>query len=554
MFSSHRRSSLICLAWSAIALASPTSTSLEVRVEAPIVDLGYAQYQGTYNATDNLTSFLGIRYAAPPTGALRWMPPQVPAYVAGVQQADTNPDMCYQTNYGGNNTAPVPPYGLTGTTGPLRKRADATPAASEDCLYLNVFTPGATLPAEPTTTDGLPVLVWIHGGGYEAGYAAEFPGNDLLIDSDNQMVVVVMQYRLGVFGFLSSNEIKAGGAVNAGLLDQTYALQWVQENIGKFGGNAAHVTIWGESAGAGSVLQHMVANGGNTQPPLFNYAITSSTFLPSQYYYNDRVPELLYSEVLNYTGCTTAADTLFCLREADVTTLQTANYNLASSSAFYGTYVFVPVVDGEFIQERPSVTIAGGKLNGDLYFAVGNSHEGNIFVNQTEAYMPAEYVANLFPDMTQEQVEQAAYLYSDMGTPIEQANWIMGDSIFVCPTYYLLAAYPGRSWKGLFAIPPGYHGNDVIYYFNGTAPPYNNPTFINAFAQSFMSVAMYGNVNQKYDPTNITPYWEEYSAGNFEMLFNETESGAPLVAPFTTDPGLIERCAFWRGVTANTAQ
>jgi len=374
-----------------------------------------------------------------------------------------------------------------------------------------------------------------------------------MIDSHNQMVVVVIQYRLGLFGFLAGNEVKAGGATNAGMLDQQFALQWVQENIGSFGGNAEQVTIWGQSAGAGSVLQHMVAHGGNTQPPLFKYAITSSTFLPSQYNYNDTIPQLIYNDALNYTGCTTASDTLACLRAADVSTLQTANTNLASS-VFYGSYVFVPVVDGEFITERPSVTIAGGKLNGELYMAVGNTHEGNDFVNQNETLTPVDYAAQLFPDLTQAQAEEIALLYSELGTPVEQANYIMGDSIFVCPTYYLLAAYPGKSWKGLFAIPPGLHGDDVIYYFNSTTPPYDNPAFIDAFVQSFMSFSMYGDVNQKFDPTNITPYWYEYEYGYTEMLFNETESGAPIVTPITTDPSLIQRCAYWSTITNNTAQ
>ncbi|KAH7903515.1 Carboxylesterase family-domain-containing protein, partial [Hygrophoropsis aurantiaca] len=251
-----------------------------IAVSAPIVDLGYAQYQGALDTTTNITSFLSIRYAAPPLGDLRFQAPQPPLTAAGVQQATMNPDSCYQTGFGASNTAPVSIYGFN-------KRQSTTPTSSEDCLYLNVFVPGE-MPAEPAAPGtGLPVLVWIHGGGYVAGYAEEFDGADLVADSHNGVVTVVMQYRLGAFGFLSGNEVKASGALNAGLLDQTFALQWVQDHIALFGGDASHVTIWGESAGAGSVLQHIVANGGNTQPPLFSGAITSSTFLPSQYYYND---------------------------------------------------------------------------------------------------------------------------------------------------------------------------------------------------------------------------------------------------------------------------
>ncbi|KAH7906561.1 Alpha/Beta hydrolase protein [Hygrophoropsis aurantiaca] len=512
----------------------------------PTVDLGYAQYQGTLDSVTNITSFLSISYAAPPTGNLRFQAPQPPLTVSGIQQATANPNSCYQAGFGEANYSPVSIYGYN-------KRQSTTPESSEDCLYLNVFVPGE-IPFEPITPDtGLPVLVWIHGGGYVAGYAEEFDGADLILDSHNGAVVVIIQYRLGAFGFLAGTEMKESGALNAGLLDQRYALEWVQEHISLFGGDPSHVTIWGESAGAGSVLQHIVANGGNTQPPLFSGAITSSTFLPSQYNYSDRIPQLMYDEVASMAGCSSNDDTFTCLQEVDASVLQNANYNL-SATGFYGSYVFVPVVDGTFIVERPSVTLARGQVNGDILLTVGNSNEGNNFVNANETLNITDYVAQLFPDMTPLQVQEAAYVYQSYGTALEQAITVMGDSIFVCPTYYLLQAFQGRSWKGIFAIPPGYHGNDVAYYFNNPAPPYNNTEFINAFSQSFMSFAMSYDVNAKFDPTNITPYWDEYYIGETEMLFNRTEDYVPSVLPVKTDPALVDRCAFWQTVTQLTAQ
>ncbi|KAG8212819.1 Carboxylesterase [Butyriboletus roseoflavus] len=170
-------------------------------VTAPIVDLGYAQYQGYFDAQTNITGFLSVRYAALSVGNLRFQAPQPPVDESGVQPATQDPNMCYQTGFGENMTVLVSPYGYN-------KRQSTIPASSEDCLFLNVFVPGA-MPTEPLTIGGLPVLVWIHGGGYEAGYAAEYNGADLLADSLNTMVVVVIQYRLGAFGFLSGNEIKA---------------------------------------------------------------------------------------------------------------------------------------------------------------------------------------------------------------------------------------------------------------------------------------------------------------------------------------------------------
>ncbi|KAG2130975.1 Alpha/Beta hydrolase protein [Suillus bovinus] len=440
------------LAVSQVLLALEGLSSPAATVSASIVNLGYAQYQGSVDTATNITSFLGIRYAAPPVGDLRWAAPQPPPTVSGVQQATTQPNDCNQAVMGDSLTNPLESTSM--------KKRDVS--QSEDCLFLNVYIPGNEVVATPE--GGLPVVVWIHGGGYIEGASSSYNGTDLIIDSNYGVITVLIQYRLGLFGFLPGEAVKEGGALNAGLLDQNYAFQWVQAHISDFGGNPMEVTIWGESAGAGSVLQHIVAHGGNTQPPLFKTAMTSSTFLPSQYNYNDRIPELLYSEVVNGTNCTSSLDTLSCLRAADVDTLQTLNYNI-NINGFFGTFVFVPVVDGTFILERPTVTIRKGRLNGNYLLAMTNSHEGNYFVNQSMTLDVADYVKTLFPNFGSTQVAGAVMVYQNYGSNVNQANLVMGESIFVCPTYYLLSAFGERVWKGEFAIPPGLHGYDVPYYF-----------------------------------------------------------------------------------------
>ncbi|KIJ61014.1 hypothetical protein HYDPIDRAFT_116533 [Hydnomerulius pinastri MD-312] len=525
--------SLLCLS----ALGSPVTSA----ASAPTVDLGYAQYQGAVDTTTNTTSFLGIRYASPPIDDLRWAAPQPPPTLSGVQQATEQPNECYQAPTGNASTNPF-------ITSSIGKRAVSE---SEDCLFLNVYTPGDTV--TDAASGGLPVVVWIHGGGYIAGAASSFNGADLIMDSDHGVIVVLIQYRLGLFGFLSGEAVKESGALNAGLLDQNYALQWVQSQISTFGGDPSKVTIWGESAGAGSVLQHLVAHGGNTQPPLFRAAMTSSTFLPSQYNYNDRIPELLYSEVVAGTECGSSSDTLSCLRTADVNTLQTLNYNL-NLAGYFGTFVFVPVVDGTFIVERPTVTITKGRLNGEMLLSVTNAHEGNIFVDQSITTDISDYVSTVFPDVQPWQAALATPLYRGLGTNVEQANYAMGESIFVCPTYYLLEAFGGKAWKGEFAIPPALHGNDVAYYFTSNGPAYDNSEFITAFSNGFMATAMSMNPNDKYNSSDITPAWNSWAVGHTEMMFNETEAGAPNVYAYSTDDALLERCLYWLSLSAYTAQ
>ncbi|KAF8801550.1 alpha/beta-hydrolase [Phlegmacium glaucopus] len=186
------------------------------------------------------------------------------------------------------------------------------PGSSEDCLFLKLVSTFLEM-WEKTRTFRLlsGYLVYLQletsnlifvRGGYVVGNASLYNGNDLLREAGGGVVAVFIQYRLGVFGFLPGEKVKESGALNAGLLDQQVALQWVRKYISKFGGDPDLVTIWGESAGAGSVLQHVIANDGNTRPPLFRAAITSSTFLPSQYHYNDPISEALYDEVVNQTN------------------------------------------------------------------------------------------------------------------------------------------------------------------------------------------------------------------------------------------------------------
>ncbi|KAJ7664715.1 alpha beta-hydrolase [Mycena rosella] len=508
---------------------------------APIVDLGYARYRGTVSAI-NVTHFLGIRYAAAPLGDLRFRAPQPPATVPGVQDATTEPNECFQTSKG------------LSPTNPLETR-QAPPGinSTEDCLFLNVYFPSD---AAGTPVENLPVLVYIHGGGYLAGQASASNGEDIINQSNRGLVVVIIQYRLGVFGFLPGEEVKKNGALNAGLLDQDFALRWTNTHIAKFGGDPSRVTIWGQSAGAGSVLQHVVANGGRTEPQLFRAAMTSSTFLPAQYHYNDRIPELSFSKVVAQSGCASAADMMACLRAADADVLQAANIQI-NNGAFFGTYTLVPVVDGEFITQRPTLSLLEGKVNGGALLSVTNTFEGTKFVDQStgDTANATQYALELFPAFGSTQADQVGALYVGLGTSLFQETALMGESIFICPTYLLLHAFGGRAFKAEFAIPPGEHADDVPYYWpSTTTPPFKNAVFIDAFAQIFTSFALWLDPNKKVDPTTITPPWKRWDLEHTEMLFNKTEDGVPVVQPLRTSDALLERCQFWASEGGLTAQ
>ncbi|KAF8628592.1 hypothetical protein AX15_003815 [Amanita polypyramis BW_CC] len=524
----------------------------ETKSSALIVDLGYAKYAGVVNATSHNTYFLGIRYADPPTGNLRWRAPQPPTPIPGIELADTQPLACY--NFPGFGLAPTSPFrsGTFQTSGAFhvqRSSSDALPS-SEDCLFLNVFTP------ETDPSELLPVLVFIHGGGYQAGSTAEYNGDNLVELSGKRMVVVTIQYRLGVFGFLPGGAVKEGGDLNVGLLDQHFALQWVQEHIGKFGGDPRKVTIWGSSAGAGSVLQHVIAHNGNTQPPLFRGVIVGSLFLPSQYKYDDPISEALYDEVVSQTGCSSSSNSLECLRNTDVTRLQNANTKVGTS-VFYGTHVFVPVVDGTFITQRPTLALRAGKVNGKMLLGLTVSREGNILVNQSTADI-TNYIAQLFPLFGGSEIEAVVREYSGLGSPADQANSIMTDATFLCPTYYMMRAFPGRAFKSEYAVSPAYHGMDEAYYFpstGGRSDPsfFHNEAFIDAFGQVITDFTLSLNPNIKMDPTNIMPRWDRWR-GRFEMLFDKTEADAPLIKQLVSSAALLKRCRLWESLGALSSQ
>jgi para-nitrobenzyl esterase len=197
----------------------------------PIVETRYGKLEG-FHAGEQIV-FKGIPFAAPPVGARRWLPPEPPQPWAGVRRA---------TEF----SCAAPQVSRQLETLPLL-RIDQE--QSEDCLYLNVWTPGLDDACRP-------VMVWIHGGGFTIGTGAQLMADEMALVDRGDVVLVSINYRLGALGFLNLNEVTRGAIPatgNEGLLDQVAALRWVRENIAAFGGDPENVTIFGESAGGMSV-------------------------------------------------------------------------------------------------------------------------------------------------------------------------------------------------------------------------------------------------------------------------------------------------------------
>ncbi|KIY62199.1 alpha/beta-hydrolase [Cylindrobasidium torrendii FP15055 ss-10] len=409
---------------------------LPSNAEHPVVDLGYATYRGEY-VYGRYTRFLGLRYAAPPLGSLRWRSPAPPPVLSGIQQATSPPAQCPQGMLGTRRVNPF--IEASHSILPHARRTPVNGDTSEDCLLLNVYAP------LDFAGKALPVIVFIHGGGYLGG-RGDASGQDLLEESDDGVVVVAIQYRLGIFGFLAGQAIKDSGALNAGLLDQQAALQWVQTHISQFGGDPARVTLWGQSAGAGSVLQQVIANDGKTSPPLFKRSIASSAYMPSQYLYNDPIPEFWYRKVVESAGCSSASDTLSCLRHRPTHELQRVNAEM-TGLAMEGTANFVPVVDGSFIKNSPVNALSQGKTNGDAMLVTTLTNEALQFVPPDPRRTIEDYVRGMYPHLSDKNVQEAVQLYSSFGGQYRGTVAVVNESIFLCAAYHLLKAFSGRAWK-----------------------------------------------------------------------------------------------------------
>ncbi|KAF8606945.1 alpha beta-hydrolase [Ceratobasidium sp. AG-I] len=495
-------------------------TSAAINSTGPIVKLPYARYQGIHNASTGLDVFLGVKYAKAPVGNLRWRAPKTPSLSNGIIQATSQPAKCFQLDIlgGGNDTTP------------------GVPDPSEDCLFLNVFAP-------PLTQKKLPVLVWIHGGGYYAGYAAQYDPTAMIQASNNSFVAVIIQYRLGMFGFLPGAEVKKNGILNAGLLDVQFALKWTQQNIHLFGGDSSRVTIWGESAGAGAVLMQVVANGGKTKPALFKRAIASSSYVPPTYSYNALQSELKYATFVNSAGCTNSTNTLACLRSLDYSQLARA-----------ATLLPFPVVDGTFLTQRPELLMARKQVNGSVYRH--NVDEGFILVNQNPNSTVASYLKSQLPTLSEQNITMITNAYgvftgnnatTEANTHRQQVI-IYGEAIFVCPRY-----------QGLFAVLPSYHSEDVGVYFPGIGAYPPAQPFSLSLTQSFMgalvSFIVTGSPNNNPTNATINPHWPTFNPQKPQgMNFNVTDSGIADPKFEVIDAGLLSRCDLWRSLAPYTPQ
>jgi para-nitrobenzyl esterase len=527
----------------AAAWAAPASAEPVVAISPDGI------YEGKLDTTGAVREFLGVRYAQPVTGNLRFKPP-VPVAPSFIPQN--------ATQFANHCPQAATPFGNASTT--------------EDCLFLNVYAPNGF-------DIGLPVMVWIHGGALVVGESNDYNASKLV---QRGVIVVTINYRLGALGFLADPALTAESPFhisgNYGIEDQQVALQWVRRNIIGFGGDPNRVTIFGESAGGLSTFTNLVSP---TAAGLFQRAIVESGA------YMQTLPTLAQTETAgttfaNAVGCTqsTPAAVAACLRALPVATIL-ANQALTFPAGSLGP---APNVDGKVLTQSIGTALASGQFNRVPLINGTNHSEWDLFVAEdfdltaagpvkAATYVPAIQATLGVP------AANAAFIATLYPVPVPFPSFDQGvgglgtDAIFACPAHFadeLTAPFvptyayefndpnPPQNFLPPVSFPYGAsHASEIQYIF-----PQANPS---GFGLDLPQTPL--TANQELLSDHMVGYWTDFAKhGNpnglglsgrpLWPLFNRTQQQMQSFVPPTpsteTNFATVHQCAFWDAATGRT--
>ncbi|KAF9465706.1 alpha/beta-hydrolase [Collybia nuda] len=527
----------LCLSLSsAVTCSKSTASGRSLLAGPPTVTLDYGTFVG-FQDSAGITQYRGVRFADAPIGDLRW---QAPVFPPSQRLGRVN-----ATQFGKACIAATQTSVTTGT--------------SEDCLFGNVYIPASHQPGT-----NLPVLVWFHGGGFQGGDSHSATPNPIL-QSNRSVIFVSFEYRLGQFGFLGGAQIKENGALNAGLLDQRAALRWVQRYICHFGGDSKRVTIWGQSAGAGSTMFQLLGNGGNTGG-LFRAAMGDSpslSYLPS---FTDFYVQDIFMQFSGLAGCNPSGeiDVMSCLRSADSNTLALAGSHTIGARAST-LFTFAPIIDGTFLAERPVEAFRNGRFAHVPVLFGSNADEGahwsaslrdgsanTSMPNATETTV-FNFIKGQFATFTRPSFDKAVsdfYPLSDYnGSFSLQGQQMYGEMRYICTAALITGAVGG---EGLGAYHYHYenphlgsfHGDELAAFFPGSTAANADDKLLFAAMDDFWTSFV---VSEK-------PTAENGPAASWTSVL--TTDGSPhiqlqpqnIVSEKITD-ALSARCAFWHSLT-----
>ncbi|KAH9906015.1 carboxylesterase [Xylariomycetidae sp. FL2044] len=440
--------------------------------DRPTVDLGYEVHQGTLNETADYYAFTNIPYAEQPVGDLRFQKPvsinrtgsEVNDGADEVKCPQAYPRWLVEIYAGSTDEAAVAAMADT-----LLNQTGQT----ESCLALDVYVPTGIFNAGAVAQ--APVLVYIHGGGFTEGWKTA-DGNPVALLSrsrvggDSGAIVVAINYRLGLFGWLAGDDITP----NLGLHDQRMALEWVQQYIGRFGGSADRVTVMGESAGASSIVHHITAYGGAVDAP-FQSAIP----LSPAFQFNIDL-DAAYERTLQVASAQSnvSIGSAASLTDLDFDVLSSINQAVVyPASVGFFNYGVGP--DGSYVPEIPQILLRQGRFNAGINMLISHTSNESIPFSDTSISTAADVLAKVRSSFPEASNATLATLLTDIYPDVLDGRYpwtssfgraaqIATDSSFSCMTNYLATAFLGagaNTHNYVFAYPPAYHAGDLSYVF-----------------------------------------------------------------------------------------
>ena len=483
--------SMVLLIWVFPLIVSCTTKS---KILDPVVQTQSGLVQGVANASATVTSFKGIPYAAPPVGDLRWKEPQPPLSWEGIRDASEFCASCIQEKQGSRL--------------PWTEEFMVQNDISEDCLFLNIWTPART------AEDKLAVLVYIHGGGFVEGSGAidTYDGDAL---ARKGIIVVTINYRLGALGFLAhpdlTSESSHHASGNYGLLDQVAALKWIQNNIAAFGGNPGRVTIAGQSAGAMSV-QALTAS--PLAKGLFHGAITQSG---TSYSRSGSSTSLADAEARGKDfAASKGASSIADLRAMPA--LEVIRNKPGQPYFRFGT-----VVDGYVLTGNYMDIFAEGKQNDTPFMTGMNRDESRYSGEKSDAYYDL-YLAAAGGDSALAETTAAheisrlnAWLWLEYRAKTSRTDGYI---------YYFTRGIPWPEHPEFGA----FHTGDVPYFFNNLSKLDRPWTAVDTLVADVMS-SFWVNFVRTGDPNGDgLPVWSAFDPGKKEVMELGEEMGMIPVA------------------------
>lgn len=534
-------------------------------ISKPVIQMNDQIIMGKY--INDLEVFLGIPFAKPPIDNLRFRNPV--KYDSSLNNFDATsfgPE-CINQQYGFSNELEILRKKIPDILiDMLQNNTNTSGNMSENCLTINVFRPPII-----NSSISLPVMVWIHGGSFQTGSGASDPSWMIKesIAMNQPVIYITFNYRLGPWGFLGGSTLTKEGGTNLGLKDQRMALEWVQDNIGFFGGDKNRVLIFGESAGAMSVANHLVAYEGNHKygdGHLFSAAIMQSGSVTAMRDTESKWPQKLFDIFVEEAGCANVTSIMDCLRSRPTSELAAAQAS-PRLREFYGLvgnfFGWSPRPDGDILSYSTFQMLKDGKVAQVPYIIGSQEDEGTLFALAFQNTLSENQLANVLTELFDYQnlkgneVDTLSYYYPAdtlFGAPFrtdgrtaltsqhKRIGALITDFLFEAPRRLLLESTPNVLRYNYFSVSlhdvipylGSFHGNDLFFqFYTDMVPSLAYRRYWIAFANNhnpntgtgLQKWPLYNNVNREtleIDLMSLSVRVDDYRTESIDMLINST--------------------------------